>query len=116
MAGARQERMSAGRRAFARGDFFAAHEEWEAAWNASVGDERRWIQGMIQVATALHKLAAARADLAQSLLGKALAKLSDAPPSLDGIALARFAHDAAQLLGALRRRESPPTIVIHDEK
>jgi predicted metal-dependent hydrolase len=74
----RMSAMSAGRRAFERGEFFEAHEAWEAAWNASVGDERRWIQGMIQIATALHKLAGGRADLAESLLAKALAKLDDA--------------------------------------
>ena len=99
--------MLAGRRAFARGEFFEAHEEWEAAWQKSTGDERRWIQGMIQIATALYKLAGARADLARALLHKALAKLADAPPSLAGLDVARFARDARALQAALARGESP---------
>jgi len=112
----RRQQLSAGRRAFARGEFFDAHELWEAAWNASDGAERRWIQGMIQIATALHKLAAGRADLARSLLSKALAKLADAPPSLEGLALLRFAVDAAALLAALERGDSPApsTLQLHD--
>jgi len=112
----RQEHMTAGRRAFERGEFFDAHEHWEAAWNASDGAERRCIQGMIQIATALLKLAAGRADLARSLLTKALAKLADGPPSLDGLDLARFARDAAALLAALDRGDSPPpsTLQLHD--
>jgi hypothetical protein len=113
---ARREQLSAGRRAFAHGEFFDAHEHWEAAWNASDGAERRCIQGMIQIATALLKLAAGRADLARSLLTKALAKLGDAPPSLEGLDLSRFAGDAAALLGALERGESPApsTLQLYD--
>ena len=99
---ARREQLVAGRRAFERGEFFEAHEHWEAAWNGSAGDERRWIQGLIQIATARHKLAGGRRDLARSLLEKALAKLHDAPPSLDTIEVARFAADAAALLATLR--------------
>ena len=108
--------MIAGRRAFERGEFFDAHEHWEAAWNASDGAERRWIQGMIQIATALHKLAAGRADLARSLLTKALAKLADAAASLEGLDVPRFARDAAALLGALERGESPSpsTLQLYD--
>lgn len=112
----RREQLSAGRRAFAQGEFFDAHEHWEAAWNASDGAERRCIQGMIQIATALHKLAAGRADLARSLLAKALAKLADAPPSLEGLDVPRFARDAAALLVALESGDSPApsTLQLHD--
>jgi uncharacterized protein len=97
----RRAQMIAGQRAFERGAYFDAHEHWEEAWNASAGDERRWIQGMIQIATARHKLAGARADLARSLLTKGLAKLADAPPSLDGLDLEHLRRDAASLLAAL---------------
>lgn len=42
---------------FNRGDFFEAHEVWESLWlSAEVGEHRRFIQGLIQAAVALHHL------------------------------------------------------------
>ena len=32
--------------------FFEAHEDWEELWHDAEGDERRWLQGLIQVAAA----------------------------------------------------------------
>ncbi len=40
---------------FNRGEFFEAHEVWESLWlSADVGDNRRFVQGLIQAAVALH--------------------------------------------------------------
>src|ERR1700757_2636152 len=94
----RQRQLAAARRSFDEGDFFGAHEHWEAVWLATAaGPERRWLQGLIQVATGLHKLAAGRGDLCRGLLVKALAKLADAPAALDGLDVARLRQDAAAL-------------------
>lgn len=42
---------------FNRGDFFEAHEAWESYWlSAEVGEHRRFVQGLIQAAVALHHL------------------------------------------------------------
>src|SRR5713101_6828103 len=35
-------------------DFFEAHEVWEDVWTESSGQERRFYQGLIQAAVALH--------------------------------------------------------------
>jgi predicted metal-dependent hydrolase len=35
-------------------DFFEAHEVWEDVWTESSGPERRFYQGLIQAAVALH--------------------------------------------------------------
>jgi hypothetical protein len=37
---------------FDRGAFFEAHEHWELLWLDAVGDEKRWLQGLIQIAAA----------------------------------------------------------------
>jgi predicted metal-dependent hydrolase len=34
-------------------EFHEAHEDWEALWNEAEGEERRWLQGLIQWAAAL---------------------------------------------------------------
>ena len=35
-------------------DFFEAHEVWEDVWTESSGPQRRFYQGLIQAAVALH--------------------------------------------------------------
>ncbi|MBK6685387.1 MAG: alpha/beta fold hydrolase [Deltaproteobacteria bacterium] len=37
------------------GHYFEAHEAWEQAWNGEVGQKKRTLQVLIQVAAALHK-------------------------------------------------------------
>ena len=39
---------------FNQRDFFEAHEVWEDVWTESSGPERRFYQGLIQAAVALH--------------------------------------------------------------
>lgn len=38
---------------FNRGDFFEAHEVWEALWMETFGEEKRFYQGLIQAAVGL---------------------------------------------------------------
>src|SRR5215831_7551154 len=99
--------MAEGRDAFRRGEFFEAHEFWEAVWDEADDPERTWIQGLIQVATGLHKLTRGRSDVTVTLFKKALKKLFDAPPALDGMDLDLVRADAAAVLAAIERGERP---------
>jgi predicted metal-dependent hydrolase len=47
-------RYLAGIQFFNRRDFFEAHEVWEDLWQECAGPERRFYQGLIQAAVALH--------------------------------------------------------------
>jgi predicted metal-dependent hydrolase len=87
--------IAAGRDAFNRGEFFLAHEHWERAWLELAGDERRWLQGLIQIAAALHKRA--RPAVCRRMLGKALRKLGDVPDEVFGLAAGMLARDAAAM-------------------
>ena len=40
----------------AAGKYFEAHEELEAAWKETSGDEKIVLQGLIQIAAGLHRL------------------------------------------------------------
>lgn len=42
-----------GIRLFNNEDFFECHEAWEELWAESLGDEKKFLQGMIQAAVAL---------------------------------------------------------------
>lgn len=109
--------MRDGAGAFNRGEFYEAHEFWEDVWNEIDDPERTWVQGMIQIATGLHKLTRERPDVCRTLLEKALTKLADAPPALYGFDLTRLRADAARLYHATceRRPADPRSIVLRAE-
>jgi hypothetical protein len=75
--------------------FFEAHEAWEDRWRVATDKaERTFLQGLIQVAAAFHKLLAMKnADAALRLLAKGLAKLDacSSPPSMMDLAAFREA-------------------------
>jgi uncharacterized protein len=94
-----------GRAAFNRGEFFDAHELWEAAWRALEGSERVMVQGLIQVAAGLHHLQHRRPRPAARLLAKGAGKLGAHPSDLRVDLLAR---DVARLLGELTTPGATP--------
>jgi predicted metal-dependent hydrolase len=99
------EQLEPGRAAFNRGEYFLAHELWEEVWRA-VGDadERRDLQGLIQIAAGLHHLQQHRTAPAVGLLRKGLQKLS--PRRQDQLQVDRLAGQVARLLVEL---EAPGT-------
>ena len=108
----RLDRMARGREAFNRGEFFEAHELWEEVWNESDDPERTWIQGLIQVATALHKLGRGRDDVCEILLRKALPKLASAPTELTGVDVESARGGAKRVLDGIAAGRAPePTSV-----
>jgi hypothetical protein len=86
----------AGARAFDAGAFWAAHEAWEEHWRESTDPAvRLGLQGLIQIAAALHKLVVMGSpDSASRLFEKGLAKLDGVP--------ADFAIDLASFRDAIR--------------
>jgi Domain of unknown function (DUF309) len=99
-----------GARLFDDGAFFEAHEVWEEHWRGATDEtERRFYQGLIQVAAALHKLLVMTSPAAASrLFARALAKLDACPVDLTregGFDLAVFrsaVHGCADALAADR--------------
>ncbi len=77
-----KDRLFEGRAAFDRGAFFEAHELWEQTWRELDGEERTAVQGLIQIAAALHHLQRGQPRPAARLLAKALEKLSRCSPAL----------------------------------
>src|SRR4051794_5889289 len=103
----RNRLMQAGREAFNRGEFYEGHEFWGGVWEVFVDPDRRWIQGLIQIATGLHKLQRERPDLCRTLLRKALEKIVDAPESLDQLDLGTVRQQSKELLEALEQGQKP---------
>src|SRR5688500_15982704 len=103
--GSRARLLEEGRAAFNAGDFFLAHERWEEVWRHAVGDDRRWLQGLIQVAAGSHQLARGRTGPAARLLARAVSKLADAPDRLDGLDLDAARRGATRTIEAIARGE-----------
>src|SRR5262249_35776819 len=60
---------------FNRGEFYEAHEAWEAGWIDEPSDDRLLLQGLIQVAAGFYKLQCASPAGTVKLLDARLAKL-----------------------------------------
>jgi hypothetical protein len=86
------ESFARGARLFDAGEFFEAHEVWEERWRVATDKvERNFLQGLIQVAAAFHKLLVMKsAEPASRLLSKGLAKLDACPAHVEEMDLAAF--------------------------
>jgi hypothetical protein len=97
-AAAGQSPLDRGAELFDRGAYWDAHEVWESRWRVTRdSEERQLLQGLIQVAAALHKLVADAPLPAARLFSKGLAKLATlarTTPDLEAFqrAVAAYAH------------------------
>jgi predicted metal-dependent hydrolase len=86
-----RDRFLRGRALFDSGSFFAAHEVWEEAWLEESGAVRVFLQGLIQIAAALHKASRKeRAGGCVRLFDAGLAKLEAVTPASGLPRVARF--------------------------
>jgi len=80
-----RKRFQEGIALFNRGHFFDCHEALEEVWLQSYGDRKKFLQGLIQVAVALHHLRNGNLAGAQRLLAAAVEKLSGPVPDSETI-------------------------------
>ncbi len=71
-------------------DFFEAHETWEELWTEYRGSARRFYQGLIQVAVALHHFGNGNIRGAKKVYLSSLAYLQDFRPTYNGLDLDAF--------------------------
>jgi predicted metal-dependent hydrolase len=81
---------------FNRGDYFESHEVWESIWKQTVGPDREFFQGLIQVAVAICHLCNGNAPGARRLYHRALAHLAPFYPKHSGVNLERFETSLAR--------------------
>jgi uncharacterized protein len=72
---------------FNKGEFFDAHEVLEDVWRAAPAGEKKFLQGLIQVAVGLHHHSRGNLAGARSLLARANRNLSMYPARHGGIEL-----------------------------
>lgn len=79
--------------------FWHAHEAWERIWLAAVGEEKSFLQGLIQLAAAYHHVQRGTYSGGIRLFDAAREKLDGFPPGYGGVD-----RDAAMAL-AVKHRE-----------
>jgi hypothetical protein len=80
-------RLEDGATQFNAGDFFAAHETWEAAWLDSIGAEKELLHGLVQIAAGYAKVESGIRSGALKLLTRGLERLAPwvcVTPALQG--------------------------------
>jgi hypothetical protein len=89
------------------GEYYEAHEAWEEIWTNEANDEWRiFVQGLIQVTSAFHKLFFQKEPRgAARLLERGLDKLDKYPPDYLGVALAPFRDGARAVIPRIANLE-----------
>jgi len=92
-----------GERLHNEGEYYEAHEAWESIWTNELDDDwRLFVQGLIQVTSAFHKLFVQREPGGASrLLMRGLEKLDRYPPDYLGVALGPFRDGARACVAAM---------------
>lgn len=75
--------------------FYDAHETWEDVWRESEGPEKKFLQGLIQAAVALHHHSTGNVVGACSLLERARKNLVAYPEDFGGIRVAMLTASLA---------------------
>ena len=102
-----RKRFQEGIALFNRGQFFDCHEALEEVWLQSYGDRKKFLQGLIQVAVALHHLRNGNLAGARRLLAAAVEKLSGPVPDSETIDVDALLAVLAPLRKQLSAGEMP---------
>ena len=100
---------------FNRAEFFEAHEALEDVWRAAPLAEKKFLQGLIQVAVALHHFGNGNMAGARSVLRRAFRNISLYPEGFGGIDSASLLRSISEWQHALddgTAAPALPTIVV----
>jgi len=102
------ERYQLGIRHFNAREFYDAHEIWEDVWRESHGVEKRFLQGLIQAAVALHHHSTGNVVGACSLMERARRNLAGCPAEFAGIRVEELLEVLGEWRAAIIDGEAAP--------
>lgn len=98
-------------------DFFESHEAWEELWTEYQGPSRKFYQGLIQAAVALHHFGNGNIRGARKLYYTSLGYLEAYRPHHEGIDLDKFFNEMRHCFaGIIDSAEELPAVEIEAEK
>jgi|SRR4051812_37991297 predicted metal-dependent hydrolase len=107
-----REELDHGIRLFNQGEFFEAHEALEDVWRAAPAPEKKFLQGLIQVAVALHHFGNGNLAGASSVMRRAFRNISLYPEGLGGIDSAELLRSIAEWQRTLDEGTAAPALPI----
>jgi predicted metal-dependent hydrolase len=81
--------------------FYDAHEVWEDVWREAAGMEKKFLQGLIQAAVALHHQSTGNGVGACSLMERARKNLAGCPREFGGIRVGDLLESLGEWRAAL---------------
>lgn len=93
---------------FNREEFYDAHEVWEDVWREAAGREKKFLQGLIQVAVAFHHHSTGNLVGARSLLARARKNLAGYPEGFLGIRVTVLLESLAECQAVLGSGDCKP--------
>ena len=94
---------------FNQQQFYACHDTLEAIWVDAEEVDKRFYQGILQVAVGCYHLSNDNLRGAIILLGEAVRRLCDYQPEYEGIDVEQLLHQALALLQALQQLKPEQT-------
>lgn len=88
---------------FNQQEFYACHDTLEAIWVEAPEADKRFYQGILQVAVGCYHLSNDNLRGAIILLGEAIRRLCDYQPEYEGVNVELLLEQASQLLQALQQ-------------
>jgi len=92
---------------FNAGEFFEAHEVWEELWLRAPGNDKPFLQGIIQIAAAFHHFKRGNLRGARTLLTAGLGKIDRYADGHKEIDVAQLCDETKAWLKKLRAGEAP---------
>jgi uncharacterized protein len=99
-----------GIRLFNERHFFEAHEVLEDVWRAAPAEEKKFLQGLIQLAVALHHHSRGNSVGALSLLKRAARNLAAEPRQPRGVRVSDLLYSIEECAGAIEQGISLPAL------
>ncbi len=88
---------------FNQGEFYACHDTLEALWMEASEPEKRFYQGVLQIAVGCYHLGNLNWRGAVILLGEGMRRLEAYEPAYSGIDVTKLREQSAELLTALQQ-------------
>lgn len=95
---------------FNRGEFFEAHEVLEDVWRAAPAREKKFLQGVVQIAVAFHHHSTGNHRGMRSVLERAIHNLEQDAGRFGGIDLKQLAESLNQWREAMDEHKPLPTL------
>jgi predicted metal-dependent hydrolase len=97
-------------------EFFDAHEVLEDIWRAAPPENKKFLQGLIQVAVAFHHYSTGNRVGMRSVLERAIRNLSEPPGSFGRIQLPPLLQSLGQWRDAIDNNSPPPALPRIDKR